>query len=369
MDRGLNLVLLEINGKDRDGTVITNAGILFKKYPNLTKVNFTCDSNHAGHIHVSFGPTRAGTYESWLISSGGDGSQTDTTSGAAPAGSADDLTELGQSFATKTGAIKNTNALYKALVNYGGYVPEAAAILMCIAERESSYSPGSFNGRVNSSNETPPGTADYSVGLWQFNFIGSPTYVDGDITVAYIQNGKVMTEKIKGYKLVDDHYIANGTKNAATAKVQMKKWFAAEPNKAMTGKVHSDPRLWNALTQIYLAKIMTTQKTDGWMFWNWGEYPKTQGKVGDPYDPNIRPPTGWLRELKFQTAVNFYVTNNPGKTREDLVKWVKKPGNMDGNARSTKEFLDRWLQGTVFNIDGTIDTAKSSSATSTTTGS
>jgi hypothetical protein len=76
------------------------------------------------------------------------------------------------------------------------------------------------------------------------------------------------------------------------------------------------------------------------MWWNWGEYP------GGPV-------SGWFSKLKFQTAVNYYIANNPGKTREDLKSWMKKKG-ADSGLPTTKKYLDKWLEGYVFDIDGTI---------------
>jgi hypothetical protein len=125
----------------------------------------------------------------------------------------------------------------------------------------------------------------------------------------------------------------------------MREWYKVNPKKPnefgiSEGKVHSDPRLWNALTQIFLLSKITANYKDQWMWWNWGEY-------------SGGPASGWLARLKFQTAVNYYVANNSGKTREDLKTWVKKKGT-DKNLNSSKKYLDKWLQGYVFEIDGTV---------------
>jgi hypothetical protein len=349
--RGFESTFSNNNGVDSKGISITNAGFINKKYKNLTRINFDTDSGHTKFIHMSFGPARAGSYQGWLDagSDAGDPSGGDVTAGTTPAGDPNDLTELGESFATKTTALKNTNALYRALVNHGGYTPEAAAILMCIAERESNFGPGAFNGKVNGSSGKPPGTGDYSIGLFQINFAGSDKYLNNQITVASIVNGKIVKEQIQGYKLIDKDYAANKVNNATTAKAKMKEWYKVDPKKPdgqgiSEGKSHSDPRMWNAITQISFALIMTTQKKNGWMFWNWGEY-DTDGK---------RPAAGWLRFLKFQTAINFYTANNPGKTAQDLKNWMRK--NVDRNLVSSKEYLNLWLQGYVF--DDSYGTAK-----------
>lgn len=334
------------NGFEGDLTG-TNAALIIKSYPELVRINFTGDAGHRDHIHMSFGPARAGSYESWSNPDDGSSNEGDPGTGDSPTGDANDLSELGKSFATTGVALKNKNALYKALVTYGGYSAEAAAIWMCVAERESRFSPGGFNGQVNNNAGTPKGTSDYSIGLWQINFLGIPTLLTSDLTLASLDstNTKIVKETGRGYKLIDKDWQVNGTRDQTTAIAKMKEWYKVNPKKPdgygiSEGKSHSDPRLWNALTQIFLLPKLTDNRKDMWMWWNWGEY---QGG----------PASGWLAKLKFQTALNYYLANNPGKTAEDLKSWVKRKGT-DKNLPSSKTYLDRWLQGYVFKIDGGI---------------
>lgn len=325
----------------------TNAALIIKNYPELSRINFTGDAGHRDHIHMSFGPARAGSYKSWQDKASDSSGGEDPDSDAVFDETTLDISELGQSFATTGVALKNKNALYRALVNYGGYSPEAAAIWMCVAERESLFSPGGFNGEVNGSGGTPPGSGDYSIGLWQVNFYGTPSLLTSSLVLASLDSTKkkVIKENGLGYKLIDKDWLANGTKDQTTAIAKMKEWYKVNPKKPneegiSEGKVHSDPRLWNALTQIFLLSKITDDRKDMWMWWNWGEY------SGGPV-------SGWLAKLKFQTAVNYYTANNPGKTAENLKTWVKKKGT-DKNLNSSKKYLDRWLQGYVFKINGDV---------------
>ena len=349
------------NGFEGDFTD-TNAALIIKTHPELSRINFTGDAGHRDHIHLSFGPARAGSYESWIGVGSGSTNEGDPGAGDNPTGTATDISGLGESYAqgpTSTHALKNKNALYTGLVKYGGYSPEAAAIWMCVAERESNFSPGGFNGLVNDSSGTPKGTGDYSIGLWQVNFYGVSSLLTDQLVLASLDATKqtVLKENGRGYKLIDKDWQANGTKDKTTAIAKMKEWYKVNPKKPddygiSEGKIHSDPRLWNALTQIFLLSKMTSNRKDMWMWWNWGEY-GTEGKVGEAYSNSKRPPAGWLRGLKFQTAVNYYVANNPGKTAENLKSWVKIKGT-DKNLRSSKEFLDRWLEGYVFKTNGEV---------------
>ncbi len=336
------------NGFEGDVTG-PNAALIIKSYPELVRINFTGDAGHRDHIHMSFGPARAGSYANWESSTDAPPNEGAPGTGDSPSGNAGDISELGKSFATTGVALKNKNALYKALIEYGGYSAEAAAIWMCVAERESNFSPGSFNGQVNDNSGTPKGTKDYSIGLWQVNFLGIPTLLTSDLVLASLDSAnKLVKENGRGYKLIDKNWQANGTRDQATAIAKMKEWYKVNPKKPdgygiSEGKSHSDPRLWNALTQIFLLSRLTSNKKDSWMWWNWGEY-------------SGGPASGWLAKLKFQTALNYYLTNNPGKTAEDLKSWVKRKGT-DKNLPSSKTYLDRWLQGYVFKINGEIASA------------
>ena len=343
------------NGFEGDFTG-TNAALIIKSYPELVRINFSGDAGHRDHIHMSFGPARAGSYENWTNSDTGSSNEGNPGGGDAPSGNAGDISELGKSFATTGVALKNKNALYKALIEYGGYSAEAAAIWMCVAERESNFSPGSFNGQVNDNSGTPKGTQDYSIGLWQVNFLGIPSLLTSELVLASLDSAnKLVKENGRGYKLIDKNWQANGTKDQATAIAKMKQWYKVNPKKPdgygiSEGKSHSDSRLWNAITQIFLLSRLTSNKKDSWMWWNWGEY-------------SGGPASGWLAKLKFQTAVNYYLANNTGKTAEDLKSWVKRKGT-DKNLPSSKTYLDRWLEGYVFNVNGSIkETPKNTSAT------
>jgi hypothetical protein len=349
--------------KGGKGTSITNAGIIFKKYETLKKINFTASAGHRDHIHLSFGPNRTGSYKDWLDTETQGQNEGEPESGFTPEGDASQVESLAISYSGASrnsyygakSAIRNPNALYKGLIDYGNFTPEEAAIFMCIAERESNFQPGAFNGLVNNSNEKPKGTGDYSIGLWQVNFKGIVSLLTNKITLvdSYTRSvdGKITftTSQEVGYKLIDKNWQQDGVKGKDSALRKMKEWYKTDPNDPTgfgisEGRQYTDERMFKPIVQIFILKQIT-QGRHGWIFSPWGEYPGA-------------PVAGWLRELKFQTAVNFYIANNPTKTIEDLRTWVKQKGS-DKNANSSKLYLDRWLQGYVFNSDGTIDEDKS----------
>lgn len=152
-----------------DNKEVNLNGILQKKYPNLRKINFHPDSGHQNHFHIAFSPQRAGTYQDYTETSSGSGESSGDFEGVA-GGEAGVQAEIFKNFMNSNEKIANTNALYKALIDYGGFRPESAAIFMMIAERESRIGVSSFNGNLN--------TGDYSIGLWQTNFLRSSSFLN-----------------------------------------------------------------------------------------------------------------------------------------------------------------------------------------------
>lgn len=142
--------------------------------------------------------------------------------------------------------------------------------------------------------------------------------------------------KYKGYKLLfkDHDKYDPKVNNIPTAVAKMKEL-------GTKGKPYSDPVLWTAVGQIgLLNKFIARYRADsglerrGWYYTGWGEY---QG--GPAY--------GWITGLKFKTAVEFYVKNNPGKTEEDLKKHCQAfLGNMV--VQAGKAVYAQWLNGEVF---------------------
>lgn len=142
-------------------------GILQKKYARLRKINFHPDGGHQNHFHIAFSPQRAGTYQDYYDTTSSSSGDSDSFTGVS-SGTADTTSELYKNFINSNEKIKNTNALYKGLIDYVGLRPESAALFMAIAERESNIGVGSFNGNLN--------TGDYSIGLWQTNFLRSSSF-------------------------------------------------------------------------------------------------------------------------------------------------------------------------------------------------
>lgn len=119
-----------------------------------------------------------------------------------------------------------------------------------------------------------------------------------------IKNGKEATNKIKEYRLKGE------------------------------GREFADPRLFMPINQIMLLVSYVEEYTTRWKFTSWGEY-------------DNGPAYGWITKLKFDTAVQFYVENNPGKTRQGLVNFCK-PFIRNMIIPESKVNYTQWLNGETF---------------------
>jgi hypothetical protein len=146
--------------------------------------------------------------------------------------------------------------------------------------------------------------------------------------------GGLVKKKYKGYQLLFKDYKTFGITNKETALNKIREL-------GTSGKPYSDPVLWTPVAQLAILKMQiqdylnnATLNKRGFYFAPWGEYPG-----GPEY--------GWITKVKFNTAVEFYTKNNPGKTKEDLQKKCKiilenmiRPGG--------KAVFAQWLEGEVF---------------------
>lgn len=337
-DYGIAPGSYEIN--PRKGVVLD--GIIQKKYKSLKRIDFHPDKGHRDHIHLAFGPERAGTYLNWTDSNANTGS-TDTTveiDTKLVKGDPKVTTELFKSFYNTNAKIENTNALYRALIDYGDFSPEVAAIFMCIAERESNFGPSSVNFGIEIS-------GDYSPGLFQINFFGNQKWITQPFTVTNPVGSSspnpFASKKIKGYELLFKDWKTLNIKNIQTAVAKMREVSAKEEESTSqrmatmaAARNLCDPRLFVPIVQILFLKDFVANYTTRYKFTPWGEY-----SGGPQY--------GWIHKLKFNTAVQFYVENNPGKTKEDLIRFCKP---MIGNFLATntlgKANYLKWLNGEVF---------------------
>lgn len=309
-------------------------GIIQKNYRNLKKVDFLANSSHQNHFHIAFSPQRAGTYKDYVEGAYSSGGSTSYPNGLSLA----ELVKVPDLFESRVNnhdKIKDIDALYNALIGFGEFKPETAALFLMIAERESHFGPGSFNGNI--------GTQDYSIGLWQINYYTNQSLLERNITTykpnANDRTGKSVTkEDVKAYKLLFKDYKSLGITGKESAVKKMEEIYEAEGIGG--GKKYADERLFNAATQIGILKSFVSNYPyskfkNGWKFTSWGEYKDQAANYG------------WIRDLKFKTALDIYLRNNPDKKAEEFKKYCL--GLLDNMvSKSGKLAFKRWLEGEVF---------------------
>ncbi|MEY4334799.1 MAG: hypothetical protein RLZZ196_3549 [Bacteroidota bacterium] len=112
-----------------------------KKYPLIAPhVNFGSDSNHRNHIHVSFGPYRAGSFITPEIAA----EITGVSAAGSGSSSALNVTTFKTSFKGKNDQL-TPEQVFDLLKNYAMFGDELAAIFTAISYRESRYRPYSAN--------------------------------------------------------------------------------------------------------------------------------------------------------------------------------------------------------------------------------
>jgi hypothetical protein len=329
---------MQRGGFDIDVTGGPTGGILQKQHQYLRNVNFHPDDGHRDHIHLAFSPWRAGNYKDWTVREQlSQGSLQDAIdfAGTIPSSntpiSGSQLTELFTTFLPGV-AVQNKDALYRALVQYGSFSAETAAIFMMLAERESNFQPGVFASDSD----------DYSIGLFQTNYsdttisrdkLGARSFINRRVTVSSLDsNGVIRNEKITLWKLLikDWETLKITTGQQAWDKIREYRLQGA-------GRDQINPVLFQPINQINLVlSYVEDYKNRRWKFTSWGEYPN-----GPEY--------GWINKTKFQTAVDYYVRNNPSKTKANLITWANNGSIINSMIiEKSKQNYAAWLQGQVF---------------------
>lgn len=329
-------------GMQRDGFDIDvrggpKDGILQKQYQYLKNINFHPDKGHRNHFHLAFSPFRAGNYKAWAMTSILNEVDLNTAiaigatlpPATSPLGSGE-LAELFKTFTAGT-AVANKDALYRALIQYGNFSPEVSAIFMMLAERESNFQPGVFASDSD----------DYSIGLFQTNYsdttiargdIGSNSFINRKVTVSSLDsNGIIRNEKIVLWKLILKDWKKLKINSGQEAWDKIKEYRLQGK-----GKDEIDPRLFQPINQINLVVSYVEAYKTRWKFTSWGEYANG-------------PEFGWITRTKFQTAVDFYVRNNPNKNKGNLVAFANNSVFLNSMiVQKSKENYSAWLQGQVF---------------------
>jgi len=298
-----------------------------KKYPGLAPhVNFYADAAHRNHIHISFGPQRAGSFISPEIAAEIVGGPSVSTGAAGAAASVD---KFKKSYKDDLNTVFTVDEIYNVLVGSGIWDEETAALFACIAERESPR-PGGLNENKDN------GDGDFSFGFFQCNLLPG---AHGRKTFYLISPTE---DNVLGFKLA---YSIDDDSDPSS----LEKKVLELANRSTT-----DPRLFipynQAFSLAYVAnapvtaskniKNKTKIKLTSDMFRPWGGYKKSSVVWCFGY-------------LKYKTAIDTY-TQNSGFPKTRFDSWLLKTfKGQVSNGVLIDPYLDRWIDGEVFKWDGT----------------
>lgn len=131
--------------------------VLKKKYSNISDISFGLDKGHRDHMHIAFGPYRAGNYLDYTSSDlpGEENGPENIPTTVPPQNYTVDAKTLllpRKADGNKLGdqlTAEEQKVTYRALVKYGKFKPETAALFMMLAERESRFRPTALNANIS----------------------------------------------------------------------------------------------------------------------------------------------------------------------------------------------------------------------------
>ena len=292
---------------------------LRKKYIGLAKhVNVGADGSHKNHIHISFGPVRAGSFVTPEIAAEISGV---TFSGAgAPA----EVTEkLKKEYITGDAALTWSD-IYVLLNSYGNFGPEVSALFTALSERESKGNPWSTND-------------DGFFGLWQ---LGTDPNEGGRTNVRLsLPSEEVTTFWKLGCNVWKEQGLTVDTVDAYMNPIRK-----SDPN---AGRSYFDKRYSIPLNQIKClrAKFGLNNKDT-----------KPITKIGTRKGNNILHPWGegflyfgWLSGVKYNIAKDIYIAMTK-KTEQDFITWLttntpKDSRTLNPDPKTGKTILQSWIEG------------------------
>lgn len=296
---------------------------LRKKYPGLAKhVNVGADGSHKNHIHVSFGPVRAGSFVTPEIAAQINGVTFAGTAGASAA-----VTDKLKKEYKNGDAPLAWADIYVLLNSYGNFGPEVSALFTAIAERESSGNPWSTND-------------DGFFGLWQ---LGTDPK-EGGLTKVRL---KVPSEEVVDFWKLGCNVWKEKGLTAETVDAFINPIRKADSN---AGRSYFDSRYSIPLNQIQClrAKFGLNNKDT-----------KPITKIGTKKSNSILHPWGegylyfgWLSGVRYSTARDVYIAMT-NKTEEQFSAWItenipKDSRTLNPDPKTGKSILQSWIEGKIY---------------------
>ena len=330
-------------GKDAEDAAIK------LRFPNLKYVRWYPADDHLNHLHVSFSPARAGIYTGpgGAFTTGPTAPPSTTPPpGATPPPNGGTLNTKFVKLSRTPGTQLLADEIYN-LLNII-CVPELAAIMTAISQREGNVS--SLNANIRGSSNTWNG--DWSYGFLQNNLFG--THGRLEVLVPY-----PTPIKIHAWKLAAPGWQFFNLSSWEQWKGFIKDNFTQVglDSFSATARSSSDDRIWYPINQVYMAYRFMCGRDPTYpmpLADRLGANGPEMQHVLTPWGDYGGVPGGPLFGTKFRDAA--YVYRNSGKTEEDLKDWVRKYFGFAGNGATSGSApkVEDWLAGRKISRDGTI---------------
>jgi len=344
-----------------------------KKYPNLQYVNFSSDSNHDDHIHMSFSGARAGKYvgpgglllqpTAVLPGGSGEGSISSSYSTSLSNSISSSLASSGitgveqslliyQKLTKPAGSESDPNAsvtdleFFIGMSQYWGI--EACALLWAIAYRESRHKCYNLNAGWDGGHTRYSG--DYSIGIFQLNCLIN-AHGNKTVIVPFTVTGRDTTQPVELWKLAFTPWATSVGLDGNPLSVSNFNNFIKEYSKDKlmeTSMLDVSKDMLIPANQFHLSVILSgidmpppgspkvssdINGVQAYRFGAWGDYKGGKGFISD---------------VPHQLVVDFYVKFS-GKTAKDFDDWFRLM--MYDNSTWTRyrspayKYIEEWISG------------------------
>lgn len=324
---------------------------IYKQYPGCKNINFSANSVHDNHIHISFSSARSGIY------SGPGGAFSIQPVGNLPGQIAQPInpynfyTAVPSAFNSKftTNYFGNAQKLQTIeifnLLSSTVCAPEAAAFFAVIAGREGSVY--SLNSKATSQKY-----GDFSIGMFQTNMLAHGTKM-----FTLLEGSSSLN--LEGWKIASSDWQTRGLTTFDMWKNYVIQKYNAEGNSdskypGYNGQMISlvDRRIWVPITQAYMLYTTVRSVAAPHPFppgLKLGIDPLSGGNIYSPWgDYGGGPEPGVIYAIRYSKVAEAYASSgkNVSQLREYFIKYYG-PGGAGAGSRSAP-LIASWLDGAYY---------------------
>lgn len=297
-----------------------------KQFPGLSPyINFSSDSNHRDHVHISFSSKRGGSFikpdiakvaELQITPGMSEEEKQEILRLRAQYGMFLQLDKFKKVYSPGLEEELTLDEMMSLLQSANIFSDEICAIFVGIARRESRWKPAAINGDRN--------TGDFSLGLFQVNFLPA-AHGSKYFYLQYPNEASVL-----GYKLAwstdgetNPSVLANRVKYDANINTVDQRMFI--PYNQVIGAAIAQYGYEETLQRVKGKKA----KFDEHMFHPWGDYGGGS-------------PVGFIYGVSFSRVLQAYRLT--GKSEEILKNWIRQKFVK----KRSYPYIEKWMSGVIF---------------------